>query len=155
MRLRSQLFWVIAGLFVAVLLVILLVSTAGTRRYLEQQLASHAQDAATALSITLSQSLGKNDRVLAETQVLSMFDRGYFQRIDVLDTERKVIVARALPERIEEVPNWFVQLLPIQTPAGEAFVGSGWRQLGKVLVVSQPTYAYQHLWRTSWQLLAW
>lgn len=155
MRLRSQLFWVIAGLFVAVLLVILLVSTAGTRRYLEQQLASHAQDAATALSVTLSQSLGKNDRVLAETQVLSMFDRGYFQRIDVLDTERKVIVARALPERIEEVPNWFVRLLPIQTPAGEAFVGSGWRQLGKVLVVSQPTYAYQHLWRTSWQLLAW
>lgn len=155
MRLRSQLFWVIAGLFVAVLLVILLVSTAGTRRYLEQQLASHAQDAATALSVSLAQSLGKNDRVLAETQVLSMFDRGYFQRIDVLDTERKVVVARSLPERIEEVPTWFVRLLPIQTLAGEAFVGSGWRQLGKVLVVSQPTYAYQHLWRTSWQLLVW
>lgn len=155
MRLRSQLFWVIAGLFVSVLLVILLVSTAGTRRYLEQQLASHAQDAASALSVTLAQSLGKNDRVLAETQVLSLFDRGYFQRIDVLDMERKVIVASALPERIEEVPNWFVRLLPIQVAAGEAFVGSGWRQLGKVMVVSQPTFAYQHLWRTSWQLLAW
>jgi diguanylate cyclase (GGDEF)-like protein len=155
MRLRSQLFWVIGGLFVAVLLVILLVSTAGTRRYLEQQLASHAQDAATALSVTLAQSLGKNDRVLAETQVLSVFDRGYFQRIDVLDTERNVVLTRVLPERIDEVPNWFVQLLPIQSLAGEAFVGSGWRQLGKVLVVSQPTFAYQHLWRNSWQLLAW
>lgn len=155
MRLRSQLLWVITSLFVAVLLVILLVSTVGTRRYLEQQLASHAQDTATALSITLAQSLGKNDRVLAQTQVLSVFDRGYFQRIDVLDTERKVIVTRAMPERIEDAPHWFVQLLPIHTATGEAFVGSGWRQLGKVLVVSQPTFAYQHLWRTSWQLLGW
>ncbi len=155
MRLRNQLFWVITSLFVAVLMVILLVSTAGTRRYLEQQLASHAQDAASALSISLSESLGKSDTVFAETQVLSVFDRGYFQRIDVLDTQRNVIVAKALPAKIEGVPIWFVQLMPIQTPSGEAFIGSGWRQLGKVLVVSQPTYAYQHLWRTTWQLLLW
>ncbi|WP_300081224.1 EAL domain-containing protein [Rhodoferax sp.] len=155
MRLRNQLFWVITSLFVAVLMVILLVSTAGTRRYLEQQLASHAQDAASALSISLSESLGKSDSVFAETQVLSVFDRGYFQRIDVLDTQRNVIVTKALPTKIEGVPIWFVQLMPIHTPAGEAFIGSGWRQLGKVLVVSQPTYAYQHLWRTTWQLLLW
>ena len=155
MRLRSQLFWVLTGLFVAVLAVILLVSTSGTRRYLEQQLASHAQDTATALSITLAQSLGKGDKVLAETQVLSVFDRGYFRRIDVLGTDRSPIVVRELPEKIEDVPTWFVALVPIQTPVGEAFVGSGWRQLGKVLVVSQPTYAYQHLWRTSVQLLSW
>ena len=155
MRLRSQLFGVLAGLFVAAVMVILLVSTMGTRRYLEEQLASHAQDAATALSITLGQSLGKGDKVLAETQVLSVFDRGYFKRIDVLGADRNPIVVRELPEKIEGVPTWFVRLVPIQTPAGEAFVGSGWRQLGKVLVVSQPTYAYQHLWRTSVQQLAW
>jgi diguanylate cyclase (GGDEF)-like protein len=155
MRLRSQLFGVLAGLFVAAVMVILLVSIVGTRRYLEEQLASHAQDAATALSITLGQSLGKGDKVLAETQVLSVFDRGYFKRIDVLGADRNPIVVRELPEKIEGVPTWFVRLVPIQTPAGEAFVGSGWRQLGKVLVVSQPTYAYQYLWRTSVQQLAW
>lgn len=155
MRLRSQLFGVLSALFVAVLLVILFVSTAGTRRYLEQQLGSHAQDAATALSITLGQSLGKGDKVLAETQVLSVFDRGYFKRINVLGTDRISVIMYELPEKIEDVPTWFVKWVPIQTPAGEAFVGSGWRQLGKVLVVSQPTYAYQHLWRTSVQLFWW
>ena len=41
------------------LLVLLVASGSGTRRYLEQQLASHAQDAATALSIPLAQSLGR------------------------------------------------------------------------------------------------
>ncbi len=155
MRLRSQLFWVISGLFIAVLLVILWVSTAGTMRYHEQQLASHAQDAATALSITLAQSLGKGDRVLAETQVLSVFDRGYFKRIEVLGADRSRIVLRELAENIQDVPDWFVTLVHIQTPPGEAFIGSGWRQLGKVLVISQPTFAYQHLWQTSEKLSAW
>ena len=155
MRLRTQLFLVVTGLFVAALAMVLLVSANGTRRYLEEQLASHAQDAATALSITLGQSLGKGDRVLAETQVLSVFDRGYFKRIAVLGADRSDIVVRELPEKIEGVPMWFVQWLPITAPAGEAFIGSGWRQLGKVMVVSQPTFAYQHLWRTTMQLLAW
>lgn len=155
MRLRTQLFLVVTGLFVAALAMVLLVSVNGTRRYLEEQLASHAQDAATALSITLGQSLGKGDRVLAETQVLSVFDRGYFKRIGVLAADRSEIVVRELPEKIDGVPMWFVQWLPITAPAGEAFIGSGWRQLGKVMVVSQPTFAYQHLWRTTLQLLAW
>jgi EAL domain-containing protein (putative c-di-GMP-specific phosphodiesterase class I)/GGDEF domain-containing protein len=155
MRLRNQLFWIIAGLFVAVLLAILLVSTAGTRSYLEQQLASHAQDAATALSVTLSQPLGKGDTVLAQTQIASFFDRGYFQSIAVLDTERKPLVSRNLPEKIEGVPLWFAKAVHIDAPVGEAFISSGWRQLGKVLVRSQPTFAYQHLWQTSWQLLLW
>lgn len=155
MRLRSQLFGVVAGLFGVLLVAVLLVSTQGTRAYLEQQLASHAQDAATTLSITLGQSLGKNDRVLAETQVQTVFDRGYFKRIDVLGPDRQPIVLRELPEKIEGVPDWFVRLVPIETSPGEAFVGSGWRQLGKVLVTSQPTFAYQHLWRTTMGETAW
>lgn len=155
MKLRNQLFMVFSALFLAVLAAIVLVSVASTRRFLEQQLASHAQDAATTLSVTLGQSLGKEDRVLAEAQVASVFDRGYFKRIDVLAPDRSPLVTRELPEKIEGVPNWFVKMLPLHTPAGEAFVGSGWRQMGKVLVVSQPTLAYQHLWHTASQLLAW
>jgi diguanylate cyclase (GGDEF)-like protein len=155
MTLRNQLLSVISVLFLAVLAAILVVSVSGTRQYLEQQLASHAQDAATAMSVTLGQSLGRGDLVLAEAQVVSVFDRGYFKSIDVLGPNRSPLVHRVLPEKIEGVPNWFVARFPIETPAGEAFVGSGWRQLGKVLVVSQPTFAYQHLWQTSVQLLAW
>ena len=155
MSLRKQLSLIFSILFLVVLVVILWVSVSGTRRYLEQQLASHAQDAATALSVSLGQSLGKGDRVLAEAQVGSMFDRGYFKHIEVLAPDRRSILRRELPEKIEGVPDWFVASFPIQTPAGEAFVGSGWRQLGKVLVLSQPTFAYQHLWNTSVQLLAW
>lgn len=155
MSLRNQLLGVLLGLLAAVLVAIGVVSIQGTRAYLEQQLASHAQDAATALSVTLSQSMGKGDTVLAEAQVVSMFDRGYFKRIEVLGPNKSPVLKRELPQRVQGVPGWFVSVFPIETPAGEAFLGSGWRQLGKVIVISQPTYAYQHLWRTSVELLWW
>jgi diguanylate cyclase (GGDEF)-like protein len=155
MTVRRQIFLVLSALFLAVLSAVLAVSIVGTRQYLEQQLASHSQDAATAMSVTLGQSLGKGDAVLAEAQVNSVFDRGYFKRITVLNAERQPIVNRELPEKVEGVPTWFVRLVPIETATGEAFVGSGWRQLGKVLVASQPTFAYQHLWATALDQSLW
>lgn len=155
MSLRQQIFAVLSGLFLAVLGAILWVSLSGTRQYLEQQLASHAQDAATALSVTLGAALGAGDPVLAQAQVASMFDRGYFQRVEVLGPDRRPIISQSLALRIEGVPDRFVALFPIRTPLGEAFVGSGWRQLGKVVVQSQPTFAYQHLWHTTVQLSLW
>lgn len=155
MSLRNQLLGVLLSLIAAILVAIGWVSIQGTRSYLEQQLASHAQDAATALSVTLGQSMGKGDTVLAEAQVVSVFDRGYFKRIEVLGPDKSPVLKRELPQRVQGVPMWFVSMFPIETPAGEAFLGSGWRQLGKVIVISQPTYAYQHLWRTTVELLWW
>jgi diguanylate cyclase (GGDEF)-like protein len=155
MKLRNQLFALISALFMAVLVVVFMVSVSGTRQYLEQQLASHAQDAATAMSVTLGQSLAKGDLVLAQAQVASVFDRGFFKSVEVLGPDKSMLVRKALPLSIEGVPAWFVARFPIDTPAGEAFIGSGWKQLGKVLVVSQPTMAYQHLWNTSVDMLAW
>jgi EAL domain-containing protein (putative c-di-GMP-specific phosphodiesterase class I)/GGDEF domain-containing protein len=135
--------------------VILGVSLSGTRRYLEQQLASHAQDAATAMSITLVPSLAKGDTVLAQTQVMSVFDRGYYKRVDVLAADRTRLVSKELPEHIEGVPTWFSNQFPIETAQGEAHISSGWRQLGKVLVVSQPTQAYQYLWWSAVDMGLW
>jgi EAL domain-containing protein (putative c-di-GMP-specific phosphodiesterase class I)/GGDEF domain-containing protein len=155
MSLRKQFSLVLLIVFTTLMLAMILVSVVGTRRYLEQQLASHAQDAATTLSVTLGQALGKDDLVLAQTNVASMFDRGYFKSIHVLGNDRHPIVKREMPETIQDVPPWFVALFPISSPTGEAFLGSGWRQLGKVLVVSQPTFAYQHLWRTTTSLTEW
>ena len=155
MSLRRQLLAVLAALFLLLLASILLASVSGTRRYLERQLASHAQDAATALSIPLAQALGRGDHVLAEAQVASVFDRGYFKRIDVLGVDRAPILTRNLPEKIEGVPAWFVGLFPIGTTQGEAHLSSGWRPLGKVLVESQPTFAYQYLWESAAEMALW
>ncbi len=153
MTLRKQIFWALSAIFLALVLLILLISVRGTRSYLESQLATHAQETATALSVTLAPSLARGDLVMAETQILSVFDRGYFKQITLLDVQKQVWLSKALPPRIEGVPRWFVSLLPIEPPTGEAFMSSGWRQLGKVVVASQPTFAYQHLWTNSVDLV--
>jgi len=155
MTLRNQIFLVLSAVFGAVLVAILWVALSGTRHYLELQLASHAQETATTLSMNLGVSLGQGDRILARTQVQTIFDRGDFKRIEVFSADRQSISLYELPEKVQGVPLWFVKLFQMDAPAGEAFVGSGWKQLGKVIVVSQPTFAYQYLWRTTLQLTAW
>lgn len=54
MTLRRQILAVISLVFLGILVGLLVFSVRGTRDYLEQQLASHAQDAATALSLPLA-----------------------------------------------------------------------------------------------------
>ncbi|MEW5893963.1 MAG: EAL domain-containing protein [Pseudomonadota bacterium] len=155
MTLRRQLFIGLSIIFLILCASLLLVTVHTTRDYLEQQLASHAQDTATALSRLLADAMAKEDRVLAETQIAAVFDRGYFQQIAVLSTGGARLVGRELPPRIEGVPAWFTRLFALKTPTGEAFLSAGWRQLGKVVVTSQPTFAYQHLWKSAGAMFWW
>lgn len=155
MTLRRQLFAGLSVIFLLVFVSLLVISIQSTRAYLQQQLASHAQDAATALSHPLAQSLGRNELTLAETQIATVFDRGYFKRVIVLSSSGAQLLAKELPQRIEKVPLWFSTLFPLETQAGEAFLTSGWKQLGKVVVTSQPTIAYQYLWRTTTEMFWW
>lgn len=155
MTLRRQLLLAISFVFLLIFIGLLLLSISSTRHYLEEQLGSQSQEAATSLAHTLAQSLGKDDTVLAETQVVSFFDRGYFQRIAVISPQGKLLVDKASPVAIEAVPGWFSNLVRLNVPGGEAFISAGWRQLGKVAVMPQPTLAYQHLWATTQETLLW
>jgi EAL domain-containing protein (putative c-di-GMP-specific phosphodiesterase class I)/GGDEF domain-containing protein len=155
MTLGRQLFLGLSALFLGVLSGLLWMSVQGTRDYLEEQLASHAQDAATALSLPLAQVMTLNDPLLVQLHVDGVFDRGYFQRIVVIDPVGEVLVSKQLASSIEGVPDWFIRQFPLNPPGGEAFVTSGWRQLGKVVVQSQPHHAYQYLWGNAREVAVW
>lgn len=143
-------------LILAILTVLLLVfagsvaiNVVNTRHYLDAQLQSHAQDAATSLGLSLSTSVAEDDRATMESMVDAMFDSGYYRSIDLVDVDGALLLHRSQPVRLGEVPDWFVRLLPLHTPLGEALLMSGWRQLGQVRVHSNPGYAYLELWRTT------
>lgn len=125
-----------------------------TRVFLSEQLASHAQDTATSLGLSVSTHL-EEDRVTVESMVNAVFDRGYYQRIRISDMDGKTLVERSQEVRFQDVPGWFVELVELQVPRAEAAVMSGWRQAGKVEVWSHPGYAHRELWRTSTRLSAW
>lgn len=155
MTLRTRLFLGISVIFFLTGISIFSVSFRETSRFLETQLASHAQEAADALARVLPEALEQKDLILAETQIATIFDRGHFLSIEVYSPDGARLLRRALPVRIEGVPEWFAALVAITPPPGEAFLSSGWKQIGKVVVVSQPTFAYRYLWDNSKSFLWW
>lgn len=117
-------------------------------KYLQEQLASHAQDAATSMGMVLTTVMAENDVVRAEVTVNALFDRGYYQSIRVVNIHGETVVLKTLPAAPTDVPQWFVRILPLEAPSAESLISKGWRQLGRVVVSSHPNFAYKQLWRT-------
>lgn len=155
MTLFRQLIIIITALFLVVFLGAFVVSVNNTRAFLSSQLQSHAQDAATSLGLSLSPHAADNDLITMTSMVDAMFDSGYYREIRVSGIDGKPLVARDLPVTIENVPQWFIDLVPLETPMGEALVMAGWQRFGTVNIRSNPGIAYAKLWHDSIGMFWW
>ena len=157
MTLGRQLFMGLSIIFALLVLGIETIFVQNARFYLQQQLDAHAQETATSLALSLGQGMKTPDAALAETFINPVFDRGQFSSIRLVGVDGQPLVTRALTTArvTDEVPSAFMRILPFEAPSGEALVSSGWRQLGRVLVVVHPRFAYSQLWHTAWESLAW
>lgn len=117
-----------------------------TRQYVEAQLASTAQDAASSLVYPISRALSKGDGILAETAIKSLLDRGYYQRIEIVALSGKSMHKIEQSKRIDGIPAWFLAWQHLEPTPGSALISDGWRQLGRVVVISEPALAYKQLW---------
>jgi diguanylate cyclase (GGDEF)-like protein len=126
-----------------------------TRSFLVDQLESHAQDTATSLGLSISQHVIEDDMVAVEGMINAVFDRGYYRIVRFTDTQGNVLIDRILDVKIENVPQWFIRLVPLRTPEAEANVMSGWRQAGTIYVKSHPGYAYKTLWEDVVRVTIW
>ncbi|KHN49973.1 cyclic di-GMP receptor LapD [Pectobacterium fontis] len=130
------------------------VSLENSRGQYNNQLHSHAQDAATALGLSLTPNI--DDPAMVELMVSSIFDSGYFSSIRVRDLKTgNVTLERTASPDVPDVPLWFVRLVNLQPGAGEAIVMRGWEQAAKVEVVSHPMFAVTRLWRSSTASFLW
>ncbi|MBI4989188.1 MAG: EAL domain-containing protein [Rhodocyclales bacterium] len=128
----------------------LLASSLTARSYLSEQLAMKNTDNAAALALSLS--LREPDAVEVELAVSALFDSGHYELIRVTDPRGQVIVERKIDPGVKGVPAWFVRLLPLVSPPGEAQITSGWKQLGTVHLESHSRFAYESLWKNVWEL---
>lgn len=154
MTLRRQLLLAISLIFALVFIGLQGLNLYTTRAYLQQQLANHAQETATNLSRSLVSSLAKGDTTLAAIEIQALFDRGYFARIAVLDVHGKIVLDQ-VPAATDKSSPWLASYLSLPIPAGEAFISSGWKQLGKVVVLSHPAHAYEYLSNQFWRSASW
>jgi len=129
------------------------ISVHNARNYLESQLASHAQDAATSLGLSATAHVASGDRAMVTAMVNAIFHRGDYLSIRIEDLSGERWLERAAELRVDDVPAWFVGLVRLQPPLRSAGIMSGWRQLGRIDVVSHPGLAYRKLWQTATQML--
>ncbi|MFL7965206.1 cyclic di-GMP receptor LapD [Pseudomonas kielensis] len=131
-----------------------MVSLESSRAQYVNQLRSHAQDAATALALSLTPNI--DDPAMVELMVSSIFDSGYYASIRVVDVATdKTLVERTGTPDAGSVPQWFVKLIGLEPAGGDAIVSRGWEQAARVEVISHPMFALAKLWQSALGSLGW
>ncbi|MCY1411879.1 diguanylate cyclase (GGDEF) domain protein [compost metagenome] len=154
MSLIKQLFLAICLFLVAAFAGSFVSSVENSREQLIGQLRSHAQDAATALGLSLTPYV--DDPAMTELMVSSIFDSGYFASIRVVRiADSSVLVERHSDGGDDQVPDWFARLVDLRTQGGDALIMRGWEQAARVEVASHPRFALQRLWDGALGSLAW
>ena len=154
MSLRKQLFLAICLFLLVAFSGSFFVSLESSRDQMLGQLRSHAQDAATALGLSLTAQV--DDPAMMELMVSSIFDSGYFTSIRVVSiADEQVLVERSATVHGERVPHWFVSLVDLRPQGGEALIMRGWEQFARVEVLSNPRFALAKLWDSTLGSLIW
>lgn len=155
MTLHRQLIIVISAVFIAMFLGTWLSNIQSTRAFLEEQLASHAQDTATSLGLSLTPHMANNDEATMTAMVDAIFDRGYYLHITVARMDGTLLIDRRASNHVDGVPSWFVDRIPLNTPERTSVVMSGWDHVATVKVRSHPGLAYTELWSSTTLMLSW
>ncbi len=134
------------GMILVLFAALYVITIQGSSRYLREQLQVHAQDTATSLAMSIS-SLDADDVIGLESLSRAMFDSGHFQTVHVASVDDRTLLQLSSPVFINDVPGWFINIVPLPSPAGQAEIMSGWSRRGTLTVTAHPGYTYQDLWR--------
>ncbi len=155
MSLSKQLIALVVGLVLVLFVGTFFINLQNTRGYLNAQLRSHAQDAATALGLSATTHMAGGDKAMVRSMADVVFDSGDYLQVRIEDMSGKPWVDRHADLRNVAVPRWFMEQVPLETPEGVATIMDGWRQVGMVKIRSHPGYAYEQLWRSARESLLW
>ncbi|GBL04861.1 EAL domain-containing protein [Glaciecola sp. KUL10] len=141
------------GFFTVLVLVFigsLWINVTNTRDFIQLQLQSHAQDTATSLGLSITPYIGnEKDIAIIDTMTNAIFDRGYYQSIELKDATDQLVLSKQNPTAIEAVPEWFMSMFPIYAPVAQTELSNGWNIAGQLKVASNPGFGYLQLWRNA------
>jgi diguanylate cyclase (GGDEF)-like protein len=141
------------GFFTVLVLVFigsLWINVTNTRDFIQLQLQSHAQDTATSLGLSITPYIGNDEDIaIVDTMTNAIFDRGYYQSIELKDAADQLLLSKKNPTAIEAVPEWFMSMFPIYAPVAQTELSNGWNIAGQLTVASNPGFGYLQLWRNA------
>ncbi len=120
---------------------------------MQEQLYNDAKNTAASLSLTLGTALG--DETIMSTMINANFDSGHYQKIALVDHNGTVLYERHAENQQLDIPQWFIDAVPIHTPIATAQVSSGWSPIGILYVQSDNIHAYTQLYDIFIDLLFW
>ena len=121
-----------------------------TRDYINNQLASHAQDTATSLGLSIKPFIGNPDDLpMVDGMIKAIFDSGYYQQVVLKDNQGQIILEKNNPLTLDAVPNWFIKLFTLAPPQASTEIHEGWTKPKILLITSHPGFGYQQLWRSA------
>ena len=145
--LRTQLYSLVIGIALITFIGASWVSVDTTRTYLNEQMKSHAQDAATSVGLSISPYMGGENPMIVETMVVAIFDSGYYQKVSLTDVDDKVIMSRENNRLIDGVPSWFINFFELTPPIMSSEVSNGWNIAGIISFQSHVGSSYLKLWQ--------
>ncbi len=145
MSLMRQVGWLLVAVLLLALAGAVGINLASTRDALQTQLRVKNSDNAQNIALALSQQRG--DEQIMNLLLSTQADTGFYSRMRLVKTDGATAFEREASARPQVAPDWFAQLLPIESAPGVAQVSDGWRALGRVEVVSHVAYAHDELWR--------
>lgn len=123
--------------------------------FLQGQLQTTAQDMSTSLGIAISNLPEGDDPATLEVLFNSVFDSGYYTHIQLVAADGHVIHQKQQTIELDDVPEWFLKLVPLSPAEGSTLVMKGWTQLGELKLSLHPGFAYSGLFSTLVSTLKW
>lgn len=124
-------------------------------QYTQGQIQSTADDMATNLGVTIANTVDGSDVAAIETLFNTIFDSGYYARLELESPQGDLISSRKRPVIVRDVPQWFVDALPLQPATGITTIMQGWAPLGTLRITLHPGFAYAGMYDTLRSLLLW
>ena len=155
MTLFKQIALLVSIAFVLLASIILINDFSRTGQFLQGQLQTSARDMATTLGISISNIPEGDDQASLEVLFNSVFDSGYYTKIELVSVDGTIIHKKSQNIELENVPDWFVNMVPLTSAEGSSQVMRGWTQLGELKLILHPGFAYSGLYETLISTLKW
>ncbi len=155
MTLFKQVALLVSLVFLLLVIVTIIGDFRRSSEFLTGQLQTTAQDMTTTLGISISNSGASSDIASLETLFNSVFDSGYYTRIQLVNSGGEVIHKKEQRLAIRNVPNWFISLIPLREATGTSHIQQGWLLVGELSITVHPGFAYVNLYKSLKATILW
>lgn len=136
-------------LFLVIILVsVMWLNFKTSAQFVQNQLYTNAKNSAYSLGLSISKVSDPKDISTMETMINAIYDSGYYEQIILKDVDKKVVYVREDKVRLDDVPQWFISMVPIKNANATSNIMIGWSQFGTLGIRAHIGNAYRQLYLT-------